>query len=138
MKFFVSAILAVGVARFALTIAGVSNDVVKYASMTVLVTAGALYFAVASSTHKERLKDAYLLILPYMIVEVAALGFTWATGHDTIFHAAEYTMGYGIAAHTLGHFAGGLTWEPLAVFLFMEIIRAIYTAARWVRARAIG
>jgi len=64
MKIFIGLIAAIGVIRFVLTVAGVSNSVVKYASMTVIIIAGSLYFGIASSTHKERLKAAYLLILP--------------------------------------------------------------------------
>ena len=138
MKIFIGLIAAIGVIRFVLTVAGVSNSVVKYASMTVIIMAGSLYFGIASPTHKERLKAAYLLILPYMLIEVAALGFTWASGRPTIFHAPEYSMGTGIAVHTLGHFVGGLTWEPLMVFVVMEIVWAIAAGGRWVRAHAIG
>jgi hypothetical protein len=130
MKVVIAAILVIGVIRFALTIVGLPNSVVKYASMSVIIAGGAIYFAIASSTHKGRLKDAYLLILPYMIVEVAALGFTWATGRETIFHAAEYSFGSGIALHTAGHFIGGLTWEPLFLFLVMEIVWGIYALGR--------
>lgn len=127
MKWFIAAILAVGILRFALTVSGLPNSIVKYASMSVVILAGAIYFAVVSSRHLERLKNAYLLILPYMIVEVAALMFTWVTGMDTIFHAPEYSLGTGIALHTIGHLLGGLTWEPLALFVFMEIVWGIST-----------
>jgi hypothetical protein len=112
MKVVIAAILVIGVIRFVLTIVGLPNSVVKYASMSVIIAAGAI------------------LILPYMIVEVAALGFTWATGRETIFHAAEYSLGSGIALHTAGHFIGGLTWEPLFLFLVMEIVWGIYTLGR--------
>jgi hypothetical protein len=138
MKIFIALIAFTGVIRFVLTTAGVSNDVVKYASMTIVIMAGSLYFGATTSTHKDRLKAAYLLILPYMVVEVATLSFTWSTGRPTIFHAPEYSMGTGIAVHTLGHLAGGLTWEPLMVFIVMEIVWAIAWSGRWVRAHAIG
>jgi hypothetical protein len=112
MKAFIAAIVIIGIIRFALTIVGLPNSVVKYASMSVIIAAGAI------------------LILPYMIVEVAALGFTWATGREAIFHAAEYSLGSGIALHTAGHFIGGLTWEPLFLFLVMEIVWGIYALGR--------
>jgi hypothetical protein len=60
-----------------------------------------------------------------MIVEVAALGYTWASGRQTIFHAKEYSFGTPIWGHTLGHLVGGLTWEPLSIFLLMEIVWGI-------------
>jgi hypothetical protein len=132
MKGFIAAIAAVGIIRFILSVSGLPNSTVKYVSMSVVILAGAIYFALTTPTHKGRLKDAFLLILPYLVIEVLALGYTWATGHQTIFHAEEYSLGYGIAAHTLGHLVGGLTWEPLFLFLLMEIIWAIYTAFRMV------
>src|SRR5438105_5092261 len=130
MKWCIVAIAAMGVVRFILDAGGVSKDVVKFFSMSVLVLAGWLYFAFASTTHKERLKAAYLLVMPYMAIEVLALGYTWASGHQTIFHAAEYSFGVSIALHTIGHLIGGLTWEPLFGFLMMEIIWVIYSRSR--------
>jgi len=130
IKFFMAAIAVMGVIRFALTMAGLPNSVVKFASMSVIILAGVVYFGIVSTTHKERIKAAYLLILPYMIVEVLALGFSWATAHQTIFHAQEYSFGMGIAAHTIGHLVGGLTWEPLILFAGMEIVWLIYAGGR--------
>jgi hypothetical protein len=39
-------------------------------------------------------------------------------------------MGFSIAQHTIGHFVGGLTWEPLFVFVLMEIIWLLYAGVR--------
>ena len=127
MKAFIAAIAAMGIVRFVLDRAGLPIDVVKYFSMTVVMILGSIYFAIATTTHKERLKAAYLLVTPYMTIEVLALGYTWASGHQTIFHAKEYSFGVSIGLHTLGHFVGGLTWEPLFGFLVMEIIWFGYT-----------
>jgi hypothetical protein len=130
MKGFIAAIAGMGILRFILNISGLPNDVVKYFSMTAIIVIGTIYFAIAAKTHKDRLKAAYLLILPYMIIEALALGYTWASGRSTIFHTAEYSFGMGIAPHFFGHLVGGLTWEPLSVFLIMEIIWLIYTGGR--------
>jgi len=138
MKWFIVAIAAMGVVRFILDAGGVSKDVVKFFSMSVLVLAGWLYFAFTSTTHKERLKAAYLLVMPYMAIEVLALGYTWASGHQTIFHAREYSFGASIAVHTIGHFVGGLTWEPLFGFVVMEIVWGIYAAGRYVFKHAVA
>jgi hypothetical protein len=119
-----AAIAGVGVLRFILTVAGFPDSSVKYVSMTVVIFAGTVYFAFATGSHKERFFAAYLLILPYLLIEVAALGYTWATGHQTIFHAREYSFGFSIAQHTIGHLIGGLTWEPLALFVAMELLWA--------------
>ena len=130
MKGFIVAIAAMGVIRFALNIGGVPNDIVKYFSMTAVMILGSIYFAIATATHKERLKAAYFLVFPYMTIEVLALGYTWASGRQTIFHAAEYSMGFSLPVHTIGHLVGGLTWEPLFGFLMMELIWGVYAGGR--------
>jgi len=130
MKVFIVAIAVMGVVRFILDASGLPKDVVKYFSMTAIMIIGSLYFAIATATHKERLKASYLLIMPYMTVEVIALGYTWATGHQTIFHAAEYSLGTSIGVHTLGHLIGGFTWEPLIGFVAMELVWGIYAGGR--------
>src|SRR6266404_4462680 len=101
MKIFIAAIAAMGIVRFALDRAGLPIDVVKYFSMSVIMLVGVVYFAVTTATHKDRLKASYLLVMPYMIIEVLALGYTWMTGYQTIFHAKEYSLGTTIRAHTI-------------------------------------
>lgn len=130
LKAFIIAIAAVGVVRFTLDMAGLPHSPVKYFSMTGVMIAAIIYFAIVTDTHKERLKDSFLLVMPYMTIEVLALGYTWASGRQTIFHAAEYSMGYPIGAHFVGHLVGGFTWEPLVVFILMEIVWGIYAVAR--------
>jgi hypothetical protein len=126
MRGFIAAILGMGILRFILTVAGVPSSTVKYFSMTAIIAVGAVVFAIATKTHKDRLFASYFLIIPYMIIEVVALGYTWLTGQQTIFHAPEYSMGFGIVAHMAGHLVGGLTWEPLFLFILMEIVWVIY------------
>jgi hypothetical protein len=122
MKVFIAAIAGMGIVRFALDRHGLPVETVKYFSMSAVIFIGTIYFAIATKTHKGRLKDAYLLIMPYMIIEVLALGYTWETGAQTIFHTKEYSFGMPIGAHTIGHLVGGLTWEPLFLFLVMEVV----------------
>jgi hypothetical protein len=126
MRGFIAAILGMGILRFILTVAGVPSSTVKYFSMTAIIAVGAVVFAIATKTHRDRLFASYFLIIPYMIIEVVALGYTWLTGQQTIFHAPEYSMGFGIVAHMAGHLVGGLTWEPLFLFILMEIVWVIY------------
>src|SRR5262249_49172355 len=117
MKVSIATIAAVGLVRFLLDAGGVPRDIVKYVSMTAVMAACCIHCAVARRTHKERLKAAYLLVMPYMTIEVLAPSHTWATGRQTIFSAAEYSLGYSIGVHTIGHLIGGLTWEPLFGFV---------------------
>lgn len=123
IKAFISAIVLLGAIRFGLTISGIPDSVTKYASMSVVILAGGLFFAIKDPTRKDRLKSAYLLFLPYMLIEVFAIGYTWLSGRSTIFHAPEYNLGTSLPVHLVGHFVGGLTWEPLILFVMMEIVR---------------
>jgi hypothetical protein len=122
MRGFIAAVFLMGLLRFILTTAGLPDSIVKFFSMSVVLLAGMIYFALNTRTHAERVKAAYLLFFPYMVVEVAALAYTWGTGRQTIFHAADYSFGTSIEAHTIGHLIGGLTWEPLGAFVIMEVI----------------
>ena len=130
LKASIVAIAAMGLLRFVLDAAGVPREIVKYFSMTAVMICCSIYLAIVTTTHKERLKAAYLLVMPYMAVEVIALTYTWATGHQTIFSAPEYSLGYAVPLHTIGHLIGGLTWEPLFGFLMMEIIWLVYSRGR--------
>lgn len=125
MRVFIAAIVAMGGLRFYLTVSGYPDSFVKFFSMTAVISAGILFFAFRTQTHKERFIASYLLIIPYMIVEVAALSYTWISGRRTIFQTHEYSLGFSIGKHTVGHFIGGLTWEPLSAFLLMEILWGI-------------
>lgn len=128
MRGFIAAIFGVGIVRFVLSISGAPNSVVKYVSMTAVIALGAVVFATTTKTHKDRLFAAYFLIFPYMVVEVLALAYTWLSGQQTIFHAEEYSMGFDIRWHTIGHLLGGLSWEPLMLFIVMEVIWVVYAA----------
>jgi len=131
MRAFMLAILAVGALRFILTTLGLPDSVVRLSSMTAVIFVGTIYFALTTRSHMERLKASFLLIIPYMVIEVAALSYTWLSGHQTIFHAEDYRFGLEagqVGFHLLGHFVGGLTWEPLSVFVIMEIIWLISRA----------
>jgi hypothetical protein len=122
---FMVAVLLVGLVRFALTVSGAPAEVTKYSSMTVVILAGCVYFGAASRSWKELLTVSYLLILPYMAVELAGIGYTWATGRTTIFHVPQYSFGLRADLHFWGHLVGGLTWEPLSLFVVMLIVRAV-------------
>jgi len=127
MRGFIAAILGMGILRFILTVAGVANSTVRWFSMTAVIAAGAVFFAIATKTHKDRLFASYFLIIPYMTIEVLALGYTWLSGQETIFHAPEYSLRLGITAHLAAHLLGGLSLEPLTLFIVMEIVWVIYT-----------
>ena len=126
---FMASIVLVGLARVGLTVAG-SGEISKYASMTVVILLGCIYFGALGLSWKELVKVSYLLILPYMAVELGGIGYTWATGKTTIFHVPQYSFGMPADLHFLGHLVGGLTWQPLSLFIVMLIVRAV--SSRWI------
>jgi len=126
---FMGAILLVGLVRFGLTVSGAPDEITKYCSMTVVILAGCVYFGAASLSWKELAAVSYLLILPYIAVELGGIGYTWATGKTTIFHVPQYSFGMPVNVHFWVHLVAGLTWQPLAVFVVMLIVRAV--SKRW-------
>jgi hypothetical protein len=122
---FLQAILLVGLIRFILTVSGAPDEITKYASMSVVILLGCLYFGAASLSWKELLSVSYLLILPYMAVELLGIGYSWATGRTTIFHVPQYSFGMDVDVHFWGHLVGGLTWEPLSLFVVMLVVRTL-------------
>ena len=122
IKLFISLIAVTGVVRFILTVSGLPNSAVKYSSMSIIILAGTIYYGATLRGRKDRLKASYLLILPYMVIEGLALGYTLASGQPTIFHTPEYSFGTPLPYHLVGHLVGGLTWEPLSLFVMMEVV----------------
>ena len=120
LPIFVAGILFVGSVRFGLSIYGFGNDVARYASMTVVILAAIVYYSTRVMERPEQIVVSYALIAPYMLVETLALGYTWRTGSETIFHVPPYTLGFDLTLHFWGHIVGGLTWEPLVVFILVS------------------
>jgi len=129
-RFFAAAIIVMGIIRFILTLSGLPDSTVKYFSMTAIIIVGTFYFALTTASHKDRLKASYILLIPYMLVEVTALGYAWTSGRPSIFHAKDYSLGTTLPVHTIGHFVGGLTWEPLSTFVVMELIWLVAAGVR--------
>ena len=127
MKVFIGTILFVGIFRLVLTLSEVPNAITRYASMSAVILIGIVYYGVMRITWRERIHAAYLLILPYMAIELVALGYAWATGRETIFHAPEYSFNTTIPLHFVGHLIGGLTWEPLMIFVPMQLLGLLKT-----------
>jgi uncharacterized membrane protein len=125
-----TAVLLAGLLRFLLSITGAPAGVTRFASMTVVLLAACVYFGARRLSWRHRLAVSYLLILPYMAVELAALGYTWASGRPTIFHAEEYSFGVSLPTHFWGHLVGGATWEPLLLFVAMLAVRGVVDFGR--------
>ncbi len=122
---FVAVIFLIGSLRFGLSVSGVDSGLTRYASMTVVMAIAILYFAARRTGSGERLVISYALVAPYMLVETVALGYMWRTGTATIFHTLPFTFGVTLPVHFWGHVLGGLTWEPMLVFLLIGAVNKL-------------
>lgn len=122
-KVILAVIVIVGALRLVLSLAGVSNDTVRWFSMSVVALLGALYLGV--QTAKTGF-GGYRHLLPLMVLQggisngIAALGILLAitTGRNNIFTAPEYSGGDAGTTwlHFGAHIVLGLTVIPLVLW----------------------
>src|SRR5262245_13397715 len=123
---FVAAILIVGVLRVTLTLSGVPDRITTFFSISVVIAVGMIYFGVTCREWRDRMLAGYVLFVPYTLIAVPALGYTWVTGVPTIFQRHEHSMtGLTIGQHFATMLIGGFTIEPLAGFAFMSLVGLI-------------
>src|ERR1700756_4967565 len=117
---FAAAIVVVGAIRFALSLSGVPDEIATYSSMTIVITVGWIYFAIVCPKWKDRLIAAYVLFVPYTLVEIVTLGYTYVTGNATIFQRHEHEFTLTVGQHLTTMVIQGLTWGPLLTFAVMS------------------
>jgi len=131
-KTFLILILAVGLARLLLSLAGAPNSAVRWLSMTMVLLAGVIYAGIKA----PRAGFGYRHLLPVVVLQAALVnGITIvgiliaiATGQDNIFTAPEFSPpgdeGRG-AFHVFGHVAFGtgigslLSWAISSLVLWI-------------------
>jgi hypothetical protein len=122
----------VGVAKLALSLAGLPNDTTKWLSLTVLSIAATLYYGVRVHTSGF---GSYKQLLPLIFNQsvlahgIIAFGIIIGimTGHDNIFTAPEYSGGgdgktwLHVGAHVvLGMFVGTLVgWLVASIVMWV-------------------
>lgn len=118
-------ILAAGVLRLALSMAGVPDESTRWLSMTAVAAAGIVYYGVRVHTSGF---GSYRHLLPLMFIQgvlvhglaVVAILISVATGQRTVFTAPEYAgplgPGASAAAHAASHVLAGLTVFPLVTW----------------------
>ena len=123
-KVFLVLILVVGVARLALSLAGVSDAAARWVSITVVIWIGVVYFAMrvhrtGFGTYRHLLPIYFLQMLAAQLVIVPAIILAIATGRDNIFSIPEYAFGSDgkTWAHVLAHLFIGTTVGTLMCWL---------------------
>jgi hypothetical protein len=112
-KPFLGLILIVGIARLALSLAGVPNSTVKWISINAVGWIGIMYYSVRVHTsgfgsYKQLLPICFLQMVAAQVVIVPAIILAIFTGADNIYSAPEYSFG-----------GDGKTWLHVAAHLFI-------------------
>ena len=128
---FVAAILAVGILRLSLTFLDVPDRITTFFSISVVILVGVFYFGLTCRQWRDRMLAAYVLFVPYTLIAVPALAYTWITGNPTIFQRHEHSMmGFTVGQHSAAMLIGGFTIEPWAAFVFMSLVAWIALKVR--------
>ena len=106
-KGFLILILVVGLARLGLSLAGAPIGAVKFASMTVLMLLGLIYYSVRVHTsgfgsYKQLLPVLALQVILINLITISAIVLAIETGKDNIFTAPEFSP-RGASGRTWGH-----------------------------------
>ena len=125
-------ILVVGVARLALSLAGVPNSTGKWLSVTVALLIGVLYSAVRVHTsgfgsYKQLLPTFFVLSLGSQVFVAATVVLGIVTGQDNIYTAPEYSGGgdgknWG---HAGAHLVLGAIPAPLVFWLIGSLVMLV-------------
>ena len=132
-KVFLALIVAVGLARLALSLAGLPNAGVSWLSMTVVAFAGALYAGVAVHT---RGFGSYKQLLPLVFLQttlvhaIAVVGIVLSiAGLPNIFAAPEFSGPAGGTqsqwTHALAHLTIGMVAFPLVLWGVASLVMLI-------------
>ncbi|HEY2931277.1 MAG TPA: hypothetical protein VGK99_05975 [Acidobacteriota bacterium] len=117
-KVILTLIVIVGLVRLGLSLAGVSNSVARWFSITALVLIGLVYYSIRIATTGF---GSYRHLLPLLFIQnavatliiVAAIALAIFTGHDNIFSAPEYSGG-----------GDGKTWGHIGAHVLLGAIIA--------------
>jgi len=136
-------ILAVGLARLLLSLAGVSDSVVKWFSLTALAIIGIVYCAIQVPRTGF---GGYKHLLPLYVMQAGTgnliiaggIALSAITGKENIFSRPEYSgpMASNQWLHAAGHIADGFIVAPLIGWLIGAII--MYLVLKVGRSNAVS
>lgn len=131
-KVFIGLIALVGVARLALSLAGVENATVKWLSISIVTLVGLVYYAIRVHTsgfgsYKQLLVVLVLQSVVAQAIIIAGIVISIVTARENIFSAPEYSGGgdgktwLHAGAHLVFGVIGGslLAWAIGSVIMFV-------------------
>ena len=117
-------ILAVGLGRLILSLAGVPNSATKWLSISVVTLLGLIYYAVRVHTtgfgsYKQLLPLSFIQSVVSQAIVIAGIAIAIFTHKDNVFSAPEYSGGTDGKTwlHAAAHLIVGLVIGPLAGWL---------------------
>ena len=138
-------ILAVGLARLLLSLAGVSDSVVKWFSLTALAIIGIVYCAIQVPRTGF---GGYKHLLPLYVMQAGTgnliiaggIALSAITGKENIFSRPEYSgpMASNQWLHAAGHIADGFIIGPLIGWLIGAIIMFLVLKVSRPKAVSVG
>lgn len=132
-RVFLALILAVGLARLGLSLAGLPDSSARWVSMNVPLWAGTLACGVAVHRtgfggYRQLLPLVFLQLLPLHAVALLGIGLA-AAGHPNILAAPEYGGQFGHTLHAAAHLTLGLVIPSLLLWgvaaLTLRITRSL-------------
>jgi hypothetical protein len=117
-KVVLAVVVAVGVLKLALSLAGVSDASTRWVSLTVVALVATIYYGIAVHTKGF---GSYRQLLPLMVIQgvvansivIVGILISAATGTANIFTADEYGGTTSVPLHIAGHVIGGMVVGPL-------------------------
>ena len=128
-KVFLLLIIIVGLARLALSLAGVEIATIKWLSITVVSLVGAIYYSIRVHTsgfgsYKQLLALIFIQSVVAQAIIIAGIVIAIVTGRNNIFSAPEYSGGGDGKTwlHAGAHLVGGILVGSLVTWLVGSLI----------------
>lgn len=129
-KVVLAVIVAVGILRLALSLAGVADATTKWLSMTVVVLATTIYYGITVYTKGF---GTYRHLLPLLVIQgvvanlivIVGIVISAATGRPNIFTAPEYGGTLSVPFHIGGHLIAGMIVGPLIGWAISSLVMLI-------------
>lgn len=122
-------IAIVGIARLALSLAGVPNSAARWVSVTAVSFLGLVYISIKTHTagfgsYKQLLPLVWIQAVLAHFIVIAGIVLAIETGRDNIFSAPEFSGGGDgkTWTHVLAHVIAGFVFIPILGWIIGSVI----------------
>jgi hypothetical protein len=119
-RLFIVLILIVGITRLALSLAGIDTSIVKWISISAVLTVGLFYYPIklhttGFGTYKHLFPIVFIQSFLSQVIIVTAIAIAIFTGTDNVFSLPEYSGGVDGKnwIHAGSHAVLGITLAPI-------------------------